>query len=313
MPSDLVYTVTLNPGLDRTLTVPALVENTVLRATGSRLDWGGKGFNVTRGLHALGVTSVALGFIGGFTGQMLAAGLADLGIVTDFIQIAGETRTNTVIAEAGSGRYFKVNEAGPAVDAMALDLLRARVEAYATPGTLWAFCGSLPPGAPASIYADLIALVRGRGAVAYLDAGGEALRLGCAACPSLVKPNAEEAHGLTGVVVDSVAAARTAAAYFLEMGVGTVALSLGADGLLLTTPDTAIHARPPQVEVQTLVGVGDALLAGLIFAQRLGLPLDDVAQWAVAAGTAAAMTSGVTVGSLGEVAALLPQVTVTAV
>ena len=131
MSSDLppVYTVTLNPGLDRTLTVPKLRENTVLRAVESRIDRGGKGFNVTRALHALGVTSVAMGFIGGFTGQMLTAGLTELGIDTDFIEIPGETRTNTVFMEADSGRYYKVNEAGPHVDAVALDVLRTRIEA----------------------------------------------------------------------------------------------------------------------------------------------------------------------------------------
>ena len=314
MPSELplVFTVTLNPGLDRTLTVPALHENTVLRAVESRVDWGGKGFNVTRALHALGVTSVAMGFIGGFTGQMLAKGLADLGIETDFIEIPGETRTNTVIAEAGSGRYYKVNEAGPRVDAVALELLRTRIEAYVRPGSLWAFCGSLPPGAPTSIYADLITLVQERGGAAFLDTGGAALWLGCAARPALVKPNAEEARELTGIVVD-LASAREAAARCLDLGATTVALTLGADGLLLTTPDGAIHARPPQVAVQTPVGVGDALMAGIIFARRLHLPPMDVAHWAVAAGTAAAMTPGVGVGGLGEVAALLPQVTVTAV
>ena len=110
-----------------------------------------------------------------------------------------------------------------------------------------------------------------------------------------------------------MASARKAAACCLEMGAGTVALSLGADGLLLTTQDGALHARPPQVAVQSPVGVGDALMAGLIFARRLHLPPLDVAHWAVAAGTAAAMTSGVGVGRLGEVAALLPQVTVTRV
>src|SRR4051812_32113885 len=111
-----IYTLTLNPGLDRTLTVPSLHDNAVLRATNSRLDWGGKGFNVSRALKAMGEESVALGIVGGFTGQMLTKGLADLGIATDFVHIDAETRTNTVIQEPHSGRYIKVNEAGPIVE-----------------------------------------------------------------------------------------------------------------------------------------------------------------------------------------------------
>src|SRR5690606_22073056 len=122
--------------------------------------WGGKGFNVSRGLQALEVESVALGFVGGFTGQMLTQGLADLGITTDFVRIAGETRTNTVIEVAGSVRYLKVNEAGPTIDAAALDALRTRILAHVTPGSYWALCGSLPPGAPPTLYADLITLIQ---------------------------------------------------------------------------------------------------------------------------------------------------------
>jgi 1-phosphofructokinase family hexose kinase len=303
-----LHTVTLNPGLDRTLTVSVLHENSVLRATHSRLDWGGKGFNVTRALQALGVESIALGLVGGFTGQMLTQGLSDLGITTDFIQIPGETRTNTVIEESGSGRYLKVNEPGPTIDAIALDTLHARIFAHLSPGSYWALCGSLPPGAPPSVYADLITLIQSHGAFACLDASGEALRLGLAAAPFLVKPNAEEAAEVTGIPITNTASAQRAATLFLDQGAKLVALSLGADGLLLTNGNQSIRARPPQVAVQTLVGVGDALLAGLLYALHHRLSLTDIARWGVAAGTAAAMSPGVGVGTLAEVSALITQV-----
>jgi 6-phosphofructokinase 2 len=82
---------------------------------------------------------------------------------------------------------------------------------------------------------------------------------------------------------------------------------MGAKGLLLAARDRSIHVHPPQVAVQTLVGVGDALLAGLIYALCQALPLPDVARWGVAAGTAAAMTPGVGVGTQEEVSALVAQ------
>ena len=308
----MIYTITLNPGLDRTLTVEAIRENEVLRATASRLDWGGKGFNVARGLHALGIPSVALGLVGGHTGQMLAEGLHALGIATDFVPIPGETRTNTVIAEAHSDRYIKVNEAGPAVPPEALDALRAQVRDLVTPGSDWAICGSLPPGVPTDFYAELVTLIQGAGARAYLDASGAAMQLGCAAAPFLIKPNAEEAHELTGITIDNLAAAQQAATHFLAQGVQMVALSLGAEGLLLATSEGSFHARPPQVTVRTLVGVGDALLAGILFALTQGMPLAEVARWGVAAGTAAAMLEGVDVGSLADVQAMAARVAVSA-
>jgi fructose-1-phosphate kinase PfkB-like protein len=54
----MIYTVTLNPALDRELTVPDLAFDEVLRATALRIDYGGKGFNVSRALAALGAESV---------------------------------------------------------------------------------------------------------------------------------------------------------------------------------------------------------------------------------------------------------------
>ena len=302
-----IYTLTLNPGLDRTLTVPSLHENVVLRATTSRLDWGGKGFNVSRALHALSTPSTALGMVGGFTGQMLTQGLAELGIATDFVQIAGETRTNTVIEEARSGRYIKVNEPGPTVDAHALDQMRARIRAHGNAASFWALCGSLPPGVPPTFYAELIRLIQSHGSMACLDTSGAALRYGVEAAPFLVKPNAEEATELTGIEITDVSAARRAATYFFDQGVTLVVITLGADGLFFAARDYSIHLRPPTVAAGTQVGLGDATLAGLLHALFHAYPLPEVARWALAAGTAAAMTPGVGVGTLDDVRKLVAQ------
>ena len=305
---ETVFTVTLNPGLDRTLTVPEIRFGEVLRASDMRLDWGGKGFNVSRALHALGVESVAMGFVGGATGHMLAEGLHGLGIATDFVQIEGETRTNTVIEEAGSGRYIKVNEPGPVVTPADIDALFAQVGSRVCAGSVWVFCGRLPPGAPADTYARLIAAVQERGGLACLDTSGEALHLGCAAGPYLVKPNAEESEELTGHPVRSAADIQAAVRHFQGVGVRNVAISLGAEGVALGSVEGVVQAKPPAVRVGTLVGVGDALLAGMIWAWGQGATTAEVAAWGVAAGTAAAMGEGVSMGSYDEARSLYERV-----
>jgi 1-phosphofructokinase family hexose kinase len=305
-----VFTVTLNPGLDRTLTVPAIYFDQVLRASQSRLDWGGKGFNVSRTLQVLGVASVAMGFVGGFTGQMLEQGLQRLGIATDFIAIDEETRTNTVVLEAESRRYVKVNEAGPRIPAPALAALMCRVEQMARPGDLWVLCGSLPPGVPVDCYAHLIQRVQAAGARALLDASGPALAAGLAARPFLIKPNAEEAAELLQRPLTSRDDQVQAVAALLATGVDIVALSLGADGLLLADVSRAVAARPPQVAALNPVGAGDALLAGLVWGLLHGADLAELARMAVAAGTAAAMQDGVAPGTQREVEALRGQVSV---
>lgn len=316
-----IVTVTLNPVLDRTLTVPHIAFDEMVRATESRLDWGGKGFNVSRALQSMGVESVAMAFIGGATGQVLERGLGDMGIATDLVPIAGETRTNIVVTDAAAERYIKVNEAGPMVQADELALLFDRIRERVRPGDIWVFSGSLPPGLSPDCYAQLVALVRAGGARALLDTSGEPLRLGCAARPYLVKPNVTEVEEVTGRQIQSEADRLGAVEFFLRLGIELVALSLGGDGLLLATAEQAVWARPPRVQVRNPVGAGDALLAGIVLAlaraagpehSRAGarLPLEEMACWGVGAGTAAAMQEGVGVGTRAEVEALYEQVRV---
>ena len=304
----MIVTVTVNPVLDHTLTVPCIVFNEVMRATASRLDWGGKGFNVSRALQALGVESVAMGFVGGATGRLLERGLSDIGIATDFVHVAGETRTNIVITDVDAEQYVKVNEAGPTVRAQELAAFFNRVRERVRLGEIWVLSGSLPPGVPPDFYAQLIALVQARGAKAFLDSSGEPLRLGCAASPYLVKPNVVEAEEVMGREIGSNADALRAAEFFLRQGIELVALSLGADGLLLASKQQAVWARPPRVRARNPVGAGDALLAGIARALERGLPLEEMARWGVATGTAAAVREGVSVGTRAEVETLYEQI-----
>jgi 1-phosphofructokinase family hexose kinase len=308
--------VTLNPGVDRTLTVPEIYFDEVMRAKSVHLDWGGKGFNVSRALQALGMDSVAMGFVGGVTGQMLEQGLSDMGIATDFVHIVGETRTNIVITDVAAKRYIKVNEAGPTIHTEEMASFLDRVRQRVRPGDIWVLSGSLPPGLSPDVYAQLITLIWAGRARPFLDTSGEPLHLGCAARPYLVKPNVLEAGELMGQELHSAADKLNAAQFLLRQGIELVALSLGAGGLLLATLQQSLWARPPRIRLRNPVGAGDALLAGIVFAltyhgqdwceQRL--PLEQVARWGVAAGAAAAASEGVGVGTQSEVQGLYEQV-----
>ena len=112
----MIYTLTLNPAIDRELTVDKVEYDKVLSALEARVDLGGKGFNVSRMLMSLGTTSVAVGFVGGNTGRRLQDGLNTLGIGSDFVWVEGETRTNISIVTQIHDRYIKVNEKGPLVN-----------------------------------------------------------------------------------------------------------------------------------------------------------------------------------------------------
>src|SRR5512133_1604303 len=138
----MIYTLTLNPAVDRELTVPAMEYDAVLRASKCQVDFGGKGFNVSRLLKGLDVPSTAVGFLGGKAGETLQAGLQSLGIGTDFVWVPEETRTNISIVTPGGGHYIKVNEQGPTVDtAKQLELLE-KIEGLASSGDWWVLAGS---------------------------------------------------------------------------------------------------------------------------------------------------------------------------
>lgn len=304
----MIYTVTLNPVLDRTISVPEIILNQVLRATSVRLDLGGKGLNVSRALNALGATSVAMGFIGGATGVYLEQGLGELSIPTDFVHIQGDTRTNTVIIDKDAERHIKVNEPGPTIRPVEQAALIDKIYNKTQPDDYWAFCGSLPPSVESDYYARLITMVQSKGARAILDASGEALRIGCKAAPYLVKPNAIEAEEATGISVRGEGEAYRATLVLLVQGIKLVALSMGSEGLLLAAQECAVHVKPPRVPVKNTVGAGDATLAGLIWSLSQGLSLETTACWGVAAGTAAAMQDGVCVGTRSEVETLFKQI-----
>ena len=89
-----------------------------------------------------------------------------------------------------------------------------------------------------------------------------------------------------------------------------MALSLGAEGLLLATRGQSARARPPPVRALNPVGAGDALLAGIAWSLERRLALAELARWGVASGTAAAMRAGTDSAPRAEVEALYAQVQV---
>lgn len=292
----MIYTLTLNPALDRELTVLAFVFDKVLRASAVRIDCGGKGFNVSRALAALGAESIAVGFVGGTTGESLKARLADLGIRTDFVMVAGETRINTSIVTEDHKHYLKVNEPGPTITPAEQTALLQKIRILAQPGDWWVLSGSLPPGVPATFYARVIRLVESAGAHAVLDTSGEPLRLACAARPFLAKPNAAEASELVGAPVTSLDEARQAMGKIHALGVQNVVISLGRARALYSDGEKIWRAEPPVIDEHNPIGAGDALVAGLVWGLSQGYPGREASRWGVACGTAAASLNGTAMG-----------------
>ena len=304
----MIYTVTLNPAVDRELVVDKIIFDTVLRASQWRVDCGGKGFNVARMLQSLDMPSVALGFAAGKTGELLNEELQSLGIETGFVWVEGETRTNVSIVNADHSHHVKVNEPGPTISGDDLVKLMQKVRELARPGDGWVLAGSLPPGVPPSIYADMITILQSAGAQVFLDTSDEALRQACQANPFLIKPNAEEAQELTGLPINTPAEIATTGRAIQAMGAGNVIISLGKQGALLVNGQRAWLAASPTIVERNPIGAGDSMVAGLVWGLSQGHDMPEALRRGIACGAATASQSGTSVGSLAQVNKLLSQV-----
>lgn len=304
----MIFTLTLNPAVDRELTVDSIEFDTVLRASEWRVDCGGKGFNVARMLKSLGVSSTALGFAAGKAGELLADKLQQLGIDTDFVWVEGETRTNVSIVGSDNGHYVKVNEPGPTISADDIARMKDKVKSSVSEGDWWVLAGSLPPGVPADIYGELIEIIHSAGARVFLDTSSAALAKSCGTAPLLVKPNAEEANELTGLPVESTEEIAAAARAICDKGPLHVIVSLGKDGAVLVDKEQAWKALSPEIVEKNPIGAGDSMVAGVIWGLSEGTDVAEALRRGIACGAATASRAGTAVGTLEQVNDLLKKV-----
>ncbi|MCX5048811.1 MULTISPECIES: 1-phosphofructokinase [unclassified Streptomyces] len=284
----MILTVTPNPSLDRTYEVPSLDRGEVIRATGERMDPGGKGVNVSRAVAAAGQRTVAVLPLGGAPGALVADLLDAQGIEVAPVPVAGATRSNIALAEA-DGVLTKINAPGPELSAQEQELLFETVRAQARHADWIACCGSLPRGLAPEWYADLVARAHAAGARIALDTSGPALLAALRERPDVVKPNAEELAEAVGRPLATVGDAAKAAEELRGMGAHAVLASLGADGQLLVDAAGVWYGSARVDAVRSNVGAGDSSLAGFLIAGGRG---PEALASAVAHGAAAVQLPG---------------------
>ncbi|GJF34610.1 sugar kinase [Kitasatospora sp. NE20-6] len=293
-----VLTVTLNPALDVTHHVARLHPGREHRPDRVHARAGGKGVNVARVLHLLGVPVIALAPVGGSTAHGWHADLAAAGVPAEVVPIAGETRRTVAVVE-DDGRTTGLWEPGPRLTADEWHAVTDRLGHLARRASVVVLSGSLPGGLPTDAYAELVHRCHEAGAPVVLDTSGPALRAGIAARPDLVKPNATEladyrrperpgtADGPEAATAATPGAVARDAALLLDAGAAAVAASRGADGMTLLADGRAWHAAPPAVVRGNPTGAGDAAVAALACGLALGTPWPERLRQAVALSAAA--------------------------
>lgn len=274
----MILTVTLNPALDRTMIVPNFQAGFRHRATDTVILPGGKGINVARAAKILGRPVIATGFIGGRKGDQIVSDLNDEGILCDFVRIRGESRISTAVVDPENNTVTEINEKGPEVSQVELNLLHDKLEYLGKAGDVVVFAGSVPPGLPDDVYAELIQQARELGLISFFYTYADPLRLGIKAGPDYVFPKLVEAEKVIGYEFSGLEEQIKATQIMRNMGAGSVVLTYRYGCIAELAQPDGVHAyigRTPEVDVVSPLGWNDALVAGYVV--RLmegGAPLD---------------------------------------
>ena len=308
----MILCVNPNAAIDKTALVSPFRLNAIHRPQEVLALPGGKGCNVARALRTLGDVPVVTGWVGGFAGQFIEAGLQREGIQTAFVHTEAESRTCLSILDREHNTLTELYEKGAPVSAENVTALLVRFTELVPNADAVVLSGSLPAGAPPDLYRQLAQIARDAGVPVMLDSSGVALRHGLEARPSLIKPNETEFAELVGQTITDEAELVQAARGFSRLYGARVVVSLGADGVLAADGDACWKARPPQWEIVSAVGSGDCLLGGIAYALTQGQPFAEALRTGVAVGTANAFRLGAGVFTPEDYARVREAVTVEA-
>lgn len=278
-PHDIV-TITLNPAIDQTVFLDRLTVGQVNRTRRHHRQPGGKGINVSSMLGQYGIPSIATGFLGADNPRLFDELFRSLPIADAFIRIPGETRTGIKIVDEGSRETTDINFPGLQPTSAEIRQFGNTLRKLVKPGRWFVLAGSLPDGFDIGFFGEIIALLKTGGALVAADTSGEALKTAIAGGADLVKPNEHELAEILGHGLPDLASRIAAARELQREKVPRVILSLGGEGALFITPEAALMASAPPVQVTSTVGAGDSLLAGYLAGLVSRRPPDECARLA---------------------------------
>lgn len=282
----MIYTITFNPSLDYVLKVPELSLGKINRSENEKIYIGGKGINVSRVLNTLGMKSIPLGFIAGFTGKELKSKLIDSGIEPEFIEVReGNTRINIKIkGEVETA----INANGPNINDYSIALLLKQIDDLDI-NDIVILAGYVPSTIDSSIYALICKKLYDKNIPFIVDTSGKHLIDSLKYNPFLIKPNKEELEECLGIKVESIDDLRNGMKRLQELGALNVLVSLGEDGaMLIDDQGNEYGLAAPSINVVNTVGAGDSMLAGFMYGFLKNRDYKEALIYGVACGTATA-------------------------
>ena len=301
----MIYTMTLNPSIDYIVRVDSLEIGSVNRMTSDAKFPGGKGINVSRILKRIDAKSIALGFLGGFTGKFIEDCLNEEEISTNFTTIQSDTRINIKLK---AGEETEINGQGPVLTDEEISQLKASL-AKVQKGDIVVLAGSLPAGLSQGFYQELIEIIKDKEADFVIDTTGADLLAALPKKPLLVKPNNHELAELYNTTFSGLDDIITYGKKMLADGAQNVIISMAGDGALLFTQDGVYQTNVLKRELKNSVGAGDSMIAGFIGEYSKTQDPVESFKWGVACGSATAFSDDLATGEF--IQELLPEVKIT--
>ncbi|HWU62888.1 MAG TPA: hexose kinase [Ensifer sp.] len=286
-----ILAVALNPSVDVSSDAARVLPTRKVRTHNQRRHAGGGGVNVARVVAMLGGRPQLLMMIGGETGALMMDALAGTSIDVTTVKTAEPTRLAFMVYEEETGLEYRFVPDGPAVTSEEIEAAMDVVRAFK--GDYLVLSGSLPREAPDYTYARMAAVAASAGVKVVLDTSGKALLTTLKQAKLfLVKPSLSELETIAGKKLDERGIAVTAKQIVDEGWAEYVTVTLGRSGALLVGRDISLRLPAIHVPVRSAVGAGDSFLAGLVWKLEEGAPIEEAFRFGLAAGAAAAITSG---------------------
>jgi 1-phosphofructokinase family hexose kinase len=302
----LIVTLTINPTIDRVISVDRLAFEDRAYINSKYDSPGGRGINASCVIHSFGGETKALLISGGATGERLQE-LLNGCLPFEIIPVAREIRTNLTITDR-HGLTVNLNEKGPELTKAEVARVESAVRKSLEKADWLMICGSMPPGVPNDFYGKLAAMARKKKVSVLLHADGEALRHGIEEKPTVVTPNHQEAERLLGRTLLTRTHYLEAAERIRSMGADSVVLSLGSRGAVGAFAEGIWEALPPRIDAVCPIGAGDALSAAYVWSMEKKADGAAALRWGVAAGTASARLPGMKFATLEQTRDLHTQV-----
>lgn len=300
----MLYTVTFSPSLDYAVTFKRFALGAVNRAESENIRPGGKGINVSVVLHNLGLESIALGFVAGFTGDEIERSLAQMGVTTRFIRTQGLSRINVKVL---SQPETELNGCGPDIRPAESEALMRQLGSLQK-GDVLVLAGTVPANLPADTYQRILQSIEGKDVLTVVDTNNELLKKVLPYKPFLVKPNDKELSELLGTPLVTYDDVTAGALRLREMGARNVIVSMGGRGAILAAESGEVYsAEAPAGKVVNTVGAGDSLVAGFLAGYTAQGDIVTAFRAGVATGSASAFSAEL--ATRAEVEALFPSVT----